>query len=170
MWAERAIAECCVWVHLDDPETKLAVSPQLVHPPHKHNDRLRAHDPFVILIHKITAFKVRTLNPMSSLLSEYFEAFSNGTTVIQSAYNHHLDWPNHHPLLLRFKTRFSVTNPLHLRMNWCSVVTMNAALKPVVTYAVCATLLRMANRASKLWYNADGKGRGRWAYKGFKSI
>ena len=32
VWAERGIVECCVSVHLDDPETKLAVSPQLVHP------------------------------------------------------------------------------------------------------------------------------------------
>jgi len=67
--AERRIVECRLSVHLDDLETKVALSPQLVHPPHKHNDRLCAHEPFVILIRKITSFKVRTLNRISLLLS-----------------------------------------------------------------------------------------------------
>jgi hypothetical protein len=47
---------------LTDPETKLTVSPQPIHLPNKHNDRLCVHEAFVILISKITAFNVRTLN------------------------------------------------------------------------------------------------------------
>jgi len=114
---------------------------------------------FVECIHKITTLKLCTpelsirLVTLPFLVAALFKQNGNNVITIQSSYR--LTKPS--SLSLRFKTCFSVTNPLHLWMNWCHVWTIEAALEFLVTYAACVASLRMANCASKLWCSADDK-------------